>query len=181
MLSRQTRATTKLFVLVSALLLVLTSCTASVFGAERNTGYLVVALAGQTGILDPTQSSTFDSRIVFANLCEKLYDVNAALQIVPELAAGLPKISADGLTYDITVRAGIKFNDGSTFDANAVRTSLLRDKTDPLARPDRLFHGLISRCGDGPPDCAPDRSFRAQPRLQARIEATGNAQAVRPR
>ncbi|HEY3608136.1 MAG TPA: ABC transporter substrate-binding protein [Pseudonocardiaceae bacterium] len=119
---------------VSALLLVLTSCTASVFGAERNnTGYLVVALAGQTGILDPTQSSTFDSRIVFANLCEKLYDVNAALRIVPELAAGLPKISADGLTYDITVRAGIKFNDGTTLDANAVRTSLLRDKTDPLS------------------------------------------------
>ncbi len=118
---------------VSALLLVLTSCTASVFGAERNTGYLVVALAGQTGILDPTQSSTFDSRIVFANMCEKLYDVNAALQIVPELAAGLPKISADGLTYDIPVRAGIKFNDGSTLDANAVRTSLLRDKTDPLS------------------------------------------------
>jgi peptide/nickel transport system substrate-binding protein len=133
MLSRPTRATTKLIAAVSALLLVLTSCTASVFGAERNTGYLVVALAGQTGILDPTQSSTFDSRIVFANMCEKLYDVNAALQIVPELAAGLPKISADGLTYDIPVRAGIKFNDGSTLDANAVRTSLLRDKTDPLS------------------------------------------------
>ncbi len=129
MLSRPTR----LIVAVSALSLVLTSCTASVLGAARNAGYLVVALAGQTGILDPTQSSTFDSRIVFANMCEKLYDVNANLKLVPELAAALPTISADGLTYDIPIRSGIRFNDGSALDADAVRTSLMHYKTDALS------------------------------------------------
>ena len=39
-------------------------------------------------------------------MCEKLYDLNAKLQIVPQLAAGLPQISSDKLTYTIRISSG---------------------------------------------------------------------------
>ena len=56
-------------------------------------------------------------RIVFANMCEKLYDLDEKLKIVPQLASALPDISGDGKTVTIKLRSGIKFNDGTKFDA----------------------------------------------------------------
>jgi len=65
-------------------------------------------------------------------MCEKLYDINKDLQIVPQLAARMPKVSSDGKTMTIRLRAGIKFNDGTPLNAQAVKISLDRDRT--LAR-----------------------------------------------
>ena len=62
-------------------------------------------------------------------MCEKLYDLNARLQIVPQLAAGLPQISRDKLTYTIRVRPGVRFNDGTPLTAQAVKESLDRHRT----------------------------------------------------
>ena len=92
-------------------------------------GIAVVALENEPDVLDPTLANTFISRVVFTSLCEKLYDVNDKLQLIPQLAAALPITSADGLTMDIKLRKGIKFNDGTPFDANAVKVTLDRDKT----------------------------------------------------
>ncbi|HEX3648037.1 MAG TPA: ABC transporter substrate-binding protein [Pseudonocardiaceae bacterium] len=94
-------------------------------------GTIVVALASDPGTIDPTMADTFDARVVFTSFCEKLYDANDQLQAVPQLAAGLPKTSADGLTVTIPVRTGIKFNDGTPFNAAAVKTTLDRDITFP--------------------------------------------------
>jgi len=68
---------------------------------------------------------------VFMDMCEKLYDLNSKLQIVPQLAASLPTLSADKLTATIKLRKGIKFNDGTPFNAAAVKESLDRHKTLP--------------------------------------------------
>jgi peptide/nickel transport system substrate-binding protein len=92
-------------------------------------GTMTVALAEDPDLLDPTLARTFVGRIVFANLCEKLYDVNDKLQIVPQLAASLPKFTDGGKTATIDLRSGIKFNDGTAFDAAAVKTSLDRHRT----------------------------------------------------
>src|SRR4051794_25046894 len=92
-------------------------------------GTMTVALAEDPDLLDPTLARTFVGRIVFANLCEKLYDVNDKLQIVPQLAASLPKFTDGGKTATIDLRSGIKFNDGTAFDAKAVKTSLDRHRT----------------------------------------------------
>jgi peptide/nickel transport system substrate-binding protein len=100
-------------------------------GAPKAGGTLTVALAEQPDALDPTTAATFVGRIVFANMCEKLFDTDASLNIVPQLAAALPTISKDGKTYTIKLRSGAKFNDGTPFDAQAVKTTLMRDKTDP--------------------------------------------------
>ena len=53
-------------------------------------GELTVGLAEDPDQLDPTLARTFVGRIVFANMCEKLYDIDENLKIVPQLAAGLP-------------------------------------------------------------------------------------------
>ena len=54
---------------------------------------------------------------MFLTFCEKLYDLNAKAQIVPQLATALPTISKDKLTVTIPLRKGIKFNDGTPFNA----------------------------------------------------------------
>lgn len=92
-------------------------------------GNLTVALAEDPDALDPTLARTLVGREVFVNLCEKLYDVDQSLKLVPQLAAGLPTTSADGKTVTIKIRPGLKFNDGTTMDAQAVKTSLDRHRT----------------------------------------------------
>jgi peptide/nickel transport system substrate-binding protein len=92
-------------------------------------GELTVGLAEDPDQLDPTLARTFVGRIVFANMCEKLYDVDQDLKIVPQLASALPKITDGGKTVTIPLRDGIKFNDGTKFDAAAVKTSLDRHRT----------------------------------------------------
>ncbi|WP_020576315.1 ABC transporter substrate-binding protein [Actinopolymorpha alba] len=92
-------------------------------------GTMRVAIASDPGTLDPTLANTFEARVVFTSFCEKLYDASNSLKIVPQLAADLPKTSADGLTVTIALRSGVKFNDGTAFDASAVKTSLDRHLT----------------------------------------------------
>lgn len=99
-------------------------------GAAKNGGTLTVGLtAGEPDALDPTLARTFSGREVFLTFCEKLYDLNAKAQIVPQLASALPTISKDKLAVTVPLRKGIKFNDGTPFNADAVVTTLQRDQT----------------------------------------------------
>jgi peptide/nickel transport system substrate-binding protein len=97
----------------------------------QNGGTLRVALAGEPDALDPTLGRTLVGRTVFTSICEKLYDIDANLNIVPQLASALPSVSSDGKTVTIKLRTGIKFADGTTMDATAVKTSLDRDMNLP--------------------------------------------------
>src|SRR6476620_3875100 len=92
-------------------------------------GTLTIALDADPDALDPTLARTFVGRMVFLDMCEKLYDLDAKLQIVPQLAASLPTFSADKKTVTIKLRTGIKFNDGTAFNAAAVKQSLDRHKS----------------------------------------------------
>ena len=98
-------------------------------GPAKAGGTMTVAHAEDADLLDPSLARTFVGRIVFANMCEKLYDINAKTQIVPQLAASMPQFSDGGKTVTIKLRTGIKFNDGTSFDADAVKTSLDRHRT----------------------------------------------------
>jgi peptide/nickel transport system substrate-binding protein len=98
-----------------------------------NGGTITVGLQNAPDALDPTVASTLIGRTVFANMCEKLYDIGPQLNLVPQLAAALPRISPDGLTYTITIRSGIRFNDGTPLTAAAVKTTLDWYRTNPLS------------------------------------------------
>lgn len=112
-----------------------TSVTAAPSGAAvddrpvKAGGTVVVALSQDPDALDPTTANTFVGREVFASMCEKLYDIDADLRLVPQLAAGKPEISADGRTVTIKLRSGVLFNDGTPLDAAAVKKSLDRHRT----------------------------------------------------
>src|SRR5215469_17876510 len=80
---------------------------------------LHVALRQDLDVLDPTLATTYVGRIVFAGLCDKLFDINDKLQIVPQLATGYEW--ADEKTLVIHLRSGVKFQDDEPLDAAAVK------------------------------------------------------------
>jgi peptide/nickel transport system substrate-binding protein len=127
---RSTRAALAIAITVAVAVAALAASARSASGpALKNGGTLTIALESDPDALDPTLARTFVGRMVFADMCEKLYDLNSKLQIVPQLAAALPQVSADHTTVTIKLRTGIKFNDGTPFNAAAVKESLDRDKT----------------------------------------------------
>jgi len=85
-------------------------------------------LAEDPDILDPTLARTFVGRIVFAALCDKLFDIDEKLDIVPQLATGY-EWSADRKALTIKLRKGVTFHDGEKLDAAAVKFNIERHKT----------------------------------------------------
>ncbi len=97
-------------------------------GAQGPKKQLVVALNQDPDILDPTLSQSYVGRIVYANMCEKLYEIDENLNIHPQLAAELPRITDGGKTVTIKLRSGVKFNDGTPLNAEAMKYSLDRHR-----------------------------------------------------
>jgi len=76
---------------------------------------------------DPAQAYDYLGSEVVFNTAETLvtYAPDAA-EPSPQLAAAMPDVSPDGLTYTFVLRAGVKFSDGTPFNAAAVKFSLER-------------------------------------------------------
>ena len=89
---------------------------------------LRVGLAEDPDILDPTLARTYVGRIVFAAFCDKLFDIDEKLDIVPQLGLS-HETSADGREVTIKLRSGVKFQDGEPFNAEAAKFSLDRHLT----------------------------------------------------
>src|ERR1700737_1295198 len=89
---------------------------------------LRIGLAEDPDILDPTLGRTYVGRIVFSALCDKLFDIDEKLNIVPQLALS-HETSADGKEVTIKLRPGVKFHDGEPLDAEAAKFSLDRHLT----------------------------------------------------
>src|SRR6266705_2606441 len=89
---------------------------------------LRIGLAEDPDVLDPTLARTYVGRIVFASFCDKLFDIDEKLNIVPQLALS-HETSADGKAVTIKLRPGVKFHDGEAFDAAAAKYSLDRHLT----------------------------------------------------
>src|SRR5262250_3642541 len=89
---------------------------------------LRIGLAEDPDILDPTLARTYVGRIVFSSLCDKLFDIDEKLNVVPQLALS-HETSADGKAVTIKLRPGVKFHDGEPLDAEAAKFSLERHLT----------------------------------------------------
>jgi peptide/nickel transport system substrate-binding protein len=90
--------------------------------------HLRVGLAEDPDVLDPSLARTYVGRIVFSSICDKLFDIDEKLAVVPQLALG-HETSADGKTVTIKLRPGVKFHDGEPLDAAAAKYSLDRHLT----------------------------------------------------
>ena len=109
--------------LAAAAALVALSC-----GTAAAQSALRIGLAEDPDVLDPTLARTYVGRIVFSSICDKLFDIDEKLNIVPQLALG-HQTSADGKTVTIKLRPNVKFHDGEPFTAEAAKYSLDRHLT----------------------------------------------------
>lgn len=86
---------------------------------------LRIGLAEDPDLLDPTLARTFVGRIVFASMCDKLVDISPELDIVPQLATAW-HWTDDNKGLVMTLRQGVRFQDGEPFDAAAVKFNIER-------------------------------------------------------
>ena len=64
--------------------------------------------------------------IIMQHVYEPLFTFDAKAALVPMLAESMPKISADGKLYSITLRSGVKLHNGRDLNADDVVASLKR-------------------------------------------------------
>jgi len=115
---------TKLAALAAAMLLAV--------APARAAGTLRIGMQDDPDALDPAQGGTFAGRIVFASLCDKLIDLNGKLDFVPQLATAW-SWSPDSRALTLTLRQGVQFQDGESFDADAVKANLERYQSAPYS------------------------------------------------
>ncbi|MFJ3057479.1 ABC transporter substrate-binding protein [Herbaspirillum sp. NPDC087042] len=121
-----------LSVLSFATLSALATCSLPVMAATLN-----ISLDADPGKLDPTQSSMLNERIVYQSIFDKLVDLDGEGKIIPMLAERWT-VSDDQKTYTLFLRKGIKFQDGTPFDAKAVEFNLLRGQEKTSLRRNEL-------------------------------------------
>ena len=90
---------------------------------------LRIGMRDDPDILDPTFSRTYVGTVVMTAICDKLFDFDAKLNIVPVLATGYEW--TDSKTLLIHIRPNVTFQDGEPLDAAAVVYTLQRDLTAP--------------------------------------------------
>ena len=86
---------------------------------------VVMAVASTFTTMDPYDANDTLSLSVHKAFYEGLYGFDRAMKVVPVLAES-HNVSPDGLVYTFTLRKGVKFHDGTDFDAAAVKVNLDR-------------------------------------------------------
>ncbi|MDR3535891.1 MAG: ABC transporter substrate-binding protein [Acetobacteraceae bacterium] len=88
---------------------------------------LRIGMRDDPDILDPTYSRTYVGTVVMTGMCDKLFDFDSKLNIVPMLATGYEW--NDSQTLTIHLRPNVQFQDGEPLDAAAVVYTLQRHLT----------------------------------------------------
>jgi len=103
---------------------------------------LKIGIGIDADTLNPQEQTT----TLVQNMCDLIYDTlffqTLDGKLEPRLATGY-KASKDGLSYTITLRKGVKFSDGTPFDAKAVKLTLDRALDPKLRVPLRFAIAMI--------------------------------------
>src|SRR5213593_526343 len=91
-------------------------------------GSVTFALENYVSDLDPMLSSLFVDRNIHYAMYDSLVRVDPKGNIIPWLAEKW-ETSSDGKTVTFTLRTDVKFHDGTSFDAEAVKWNIERYKT----------------------------------------------------
>ena len=94
------------------------------YGQAQQNETLRIGMRDDPDILDPTFSRTYVGTVVMTALCDKLFDFDARLNIVPMLASSYEW--TDSRTLQIRLRSGVQFQNAEKFDAEAVKYTLER-------------------------------------------------------
>lgn len=96
-------------------------------GTAANTNRITIGTTAKIRTLDPADAYEVTAGNLLFNLGDRLYTyASGSTELAPQLATALPTVSDDGLTYTIPLRTGVKFHDGTPFDAEAMVFSLQR-------------------------------------------------------
>ncbi len=90
------------------------------FAATADKMFNVALTAPFTGF-DPLRTNDAASTYVNAQIYETLYHIGADGNTICLLAESLPEFSEDGMSATIKLREGVKFHDGTPFNAEAVK------------------------------------------------------------
>ena len=118
-----------LIVLITIILLIVISCQKSdksMSGKGKYGGVLVFGRSGDSVGLDPGRETDGESMYIADNIYNCLVEFKpGTTEVIPGLAKKW-SISDDGLEYTFNLRKGVKFHDGTDFNADAVVFSLKR-------------------------------------------------------
>ena len=113
---------------LSATLFLSTALLSTTAFAAKDT--LVMGVALEPPHLDPTAGAAAAiDEVVYANVFEGLTRINENGEVMPALAESW-QVSEDGKTYTFKLRRGVKFHDGTDFDAEDVKFSLDRARAE---------------------------------------------------
>ena len=114
---------------VTAVLCALFACGAyAVTSKAEAASVLHIGTAEDPDQLDPAQSGTLGARYVFASMCDKLVDISPTGEIVPYLATEWT-VAPDNMSVTMKLRNDVTFQDGTPFNAEAVKFNIERAKT----------------------------------------------------
>jgi len=102
---------------------------------------LIVATRAEPNSIDPQFSAVGTNQSTAMHLFETLFTRDANLHLRPALALGAEAV--DALTWRIDLRPGVRFHDGSAFDADDVAFSLDRARRVPFSP--ASFAGRVAR------------------------------------
>lgn len=101
--------------------------TPSPSAANAGDGRITIGTTAKPRTLDPADAYELSSLGLVFNMSDRLYTYEpGSTEIKPQLATALPKVSADGLTYTISLRQGVVFHDDTPFNAKAMAFSIQR-------------------------------------------------------
>jgi peptide/nickel transport system substrate-binding protein len=102
----------------------------------KSGGTLKIAWEADITGLDPHMSAGLQAQWITGNIYNSLVTIDENLNYIPELAESWD-VKDDGKTYIFHLRKGVKFHDGTDFDAEAVKFNFLRisGKLDPEEKP----------------------------------------------
>lgn len=93
-------------------------------GAPKKGGTLRAAQSNENATLDPLTSGFVSERQAYYNMYDSLVAIDTNLKIIPSLAESWE--TPDPKTYIFHLRKGVKFHDGTDFNADAVKFNLDR-------------------------------------------------------
>ncbi|MDN7243130.1 ABC transporter substrate-binding protein [Planococcus sp. N028] len=149
------KKTARLVYLILALLLLLAACsggnesTPSEGGGtaseeDKQGGTLVYGRGADAVSLDPINVTDGESIRVTHNIFETLLEYDENLELQPKLATEYSS-SEDGLTWNFKLREGVKFHDGTDFNAEAVVFNFERwmDPENPYHKGDFPYYPFL--------------------------------------